>query len=89
MMSQISYYTPEMRRAFHSVTPPKNFYVDVVEHSDDKQLFFIDIMFDKKLLLEASHDEKMDIYRYLQTVKNALESVGAIVQVTGRAAKPR
>jgi hypothetical protein len=88
-MGQMSYYTPEMRRAFHSIPAPKNFYVDVVEHSDDKQLFFIDLMFDKALLLNASHEEKMDIYRYLQTVKNALVDAGAVVQVTGRAAKPR
>lgn len=86
-MSEISYYTPEMRRAFRSVTPPPNFHVEVAEHSDDKQLFFLEILFDKRLLLNASHDDKMDIYRYLKQVQDALMHEGAVVQVTGKAVK--
>lgn len=84
-MGHMSYYTPEMRRAFHSVSAPKGFYLDVVEHSDDKQLFFLELMFDKRLLLNASHDDKMDIYRYLKTIQDALVHSGAVVQITGKA----
>lgn len=84
-MSNISYYTPAMRKAFHSIDAPANFNVQVAEHSDDQQLFFLEIIFDKKLLLNASHDDKMDIYRYLKQLQDALMHEGAIVQITGKA----
>ena len=84
-MSGISYYTPQMRRAFHSITAPKNFSVEIAEHSDDQQLFFLEILFDKRLLLNSSHDDKMDIYRYLKELQDALMHEGAVVQVTGKA----
>lgn len=84
-MSDISYYTPGMRRAFHSIKPPANFHVEIAEHSDDKQLFFLEVLFDKRLLLNASHDDKMDIYRYLKQLQDALMHEGAVVQITGKA----
>jgi len=40
-------YTLEMKRAFHSITPPPNFEVQLFEHNVEG-MFFIEIVADEK-----------------------------------------
>jgi len=70
-------YTNDMRRAFHSVIPPKNFGVTLID--DDN---FITIKLDEKELVRLSHDDKIEAIQYVIRVKDALEQNGAIVLVT-------
>lgn len=73
-------YTPDMKRAFHSITPPPNFYIDVI---DDE--FFLTLRLDEKLFLPMTHDQKIEAAIYVNQVKNALELNGAVVQVVRKA----
>lgn len=70
-------YTDAMRRAFHSVVPPKNFGVVIIDNDH-----FITIKLDERAFLPLSHDEKIDAVKYVTNVKKALEMEGAIVLVT-------
>jgi hypothetical protein len=73
-------YTPEMRRAFHSVLPPKKFYVDLIDNE-----FFVTIRIDEKLMFSLPHDDKLAAFEYVLKVKKALEAEGAIVHVVRKA----
>jgi hypothetical protein len=77
-------YTLEMKRAFHSITPPPNFQVDIFEHNVEG-MFFIEIVADEKKFVKLLDEEKRSAVEYMIRVKDALERNGAIVQVTRRA----
>jgi hypothetical protein len=70
-------YTDTMRRAFHSITPPKNFGINLIDNDT-----FITIKLDEKSFIRMTHDEKIEAVRYISMVKKALEMEGAIVLVT-------
>ena len=75
-------YTNEMRRAVHSITPPKGFGVDIIDNEH-----FLTIKLDEYKFLKMLHDEKMTALQYVVQLKNALEVNGAIVLVTREAVK--
>lgn len=70
-------YTDAMRRAFHSIIPPKNFGVNIIDNNS-----FITIKLDERSFLPLTHDEKIEAVKYVTQVKKALEMEGAIVLVT-------
>jgi hypothetical protein len=84
-MTEISFYTNEMRRAVHSIHPPKNFGVAIAEHSDNGVLLFLEIIADEKSFMQLDYDGKIEAVRYLFKVKHALEDNGAVVQITRKA----
>jgi hypothetical protein len=77
-------YTLEMKRAFHSITPPPNFEVQLFEHNIEG-MFFIEIVADEKKFIRLLDEEKRGAVEYMVRVKDALERNGAIVQVTRKA----
>jgi hypothetical protein len=77
-------YTLEMKRAFHSITPPPNFEVQLFEHNVEG-MFFIEIVADEKKFIRLLDEEKRGAVEYMVRVKDALERNGAIVQVTRKA----
>lgn len=81
----MSFYTDAMRRAVHSIEAPKNFGVDIYEHSENGMLMFLEIVMDERRLVQLSHDDKIAAVIYTMRVKDALEKEGAVVQVTRRA----
>lgn len=70
-------YTDKMRRAFHSILPPKNFGVSVIDNDS-----FITVKLNEKSFIGMTHDEKIEAIKYVTMVKKALEMEGAIVLVT-------
>lgn len=84
-MTNISFYTNEMRRAVHSITAPKNFGISIAEHSDNGVLLFLEIIADEKAFMRLDYDDKIEAVRYLFKVKYALEDNGAVVQITRKA----
>lgn len=70
-------YTDNMRRAFHNITPPKNFSVTIIDNDS-----FLTIKLNEKSFLHMSHDEKIEAVKYVSMIKKALEMEGAIVLVT-------
>jgi hypothetical protein len=78
-------FTEEMRRAFHSITPPPNFGVAIAEHSDNGTLLFIEVIADEKAFLNLDDYGKRQAVEYMAKVKFALENSGAVVQLTRRA----
>lgn len=79
-------YTLEMQRAFHSITPPPNFEVQLFEHNVEG-MFFIEIVADEQKFIRLLDEEKRGAVEYMIRVKKALEDNGAIVQLTRRAMK--
>jgi hypothetical protein len=75
-------YTDSMRRAFHSITPPKGFSVQIIDNDA-----FLTVKLDEKQFIDMVHDEKIQALQYVVQVKNALEMNGAIVLVTREAIK--
>lgn len=80
-----SFYTNEMRRAVHSIEPPKNFSISIAEHSDNGVLLFLEIIADEYSFMRLDYDNKIEAVRYLFKVKQALEDNGAVVQITRKA----
>lgn len=74
------YYTDAMKRAFHSVTPPKGFYVDLLDSEH-----FITIRADEKLFYRMVDSEKREAIEYMIRVKKALEDNGAVVLIVRKA----
>ena len=70
-------YTNDMRRAFHSITPPKKFGVNIIDNEH-----FLTIKLDERDFYRLTHDEKIEAVQYVIKVKAALEQNGAIVLVT-------
>lgn len=73
-------YTAEMRRAFHSITPPKNFSLEIIDNDN-----FLTIRLDERNFHRLTHDEKIEAVQYAMKVKDALEQNGAIVLVVRKA----
>jgi hypothetical protein len=75
-------YTDTMRKAFHSISPPENFSVTIIDNDH-----FITLKLDEHKFLKMVHDEKIQALQYVVKIKNALEQEGAIVLVTREAIK--
>ena len=75
-------YTDSMRRAFHSIIPPKGFKVQIIDND-----VFLTIKLDEKHFVRMVHDEKIQALQYVVQVKKALEMNGAVVLVTREAIK--
>jgi len=74
-------YTDAMRRAFHSITPPKGFSgVELVDNEN-----FISIRLDEKSFAILADDDKRKAIEYVFRIKAALEDNGAIVLVVRKA----
>jgi hypothetical protein len=70
-------YTNDMRRAFHSILPPKGFKVQVIDNEH-----FLTIKLNERQFATMVHDEKIEALKYVVQIKKALEMNGAIVLVT-------
>jgi hypothetical protein len=70
-------YTESMRRAFHSITPPKNFGVNIVDNDS-----FLTVKLNERSFIHMTHEEKIEAIKYVSMLKKALEMEGAIVLVT-------
>jgi hypothetical protein len=77
-------YTLEMQRAFHSISPPPNFGIEVYEHNVEG-MFFLEIVADEQMFARLLDEEKRGAVEYIIRVKDALEHNGAIVQITRKA----
>jgi hypothetical protein len=75
-------YTDNMRKAFHSILPPKNFNVEVIDNDH-----FLTIKLNEYSFINMVHDEKIQALQYVVKLKEALEQNGAIVLVTREALK--
>jgi hypothetical protein len=75
-------YTDSMRKAFHSVIPPKGFNVQIIDNDS-----FLTIKLDERQFVRMVHDEKIQALQYIVQIKKALEMNGAIVLVTREAIK--
>lgn len=69
-------YTDQMRRAFRSIIPPKNFGITLMDCDN-----FIKIKLNEKDFTRMTHDDKLEAVKYVSMVKKALEMEGAIVLV--------
>ncbi len=70
-------YTNEMRKAVHSITPPKGFGVEIIDNKH-----FLTVKLDEQKFLRMGHDDKISALQYVVKLKKALEDCGAIVLVT-------
>jgi len=75
-------YTESMRKAFHSIDPPQNFKVELIDNDS-----FLTIKLDELSFVKMIHDEKIQALQYVVRLKDALEQNGAIVLVTREAIK--
>ena len=67
-------YTDKMKKAFHSVRAPKNFYVQLEDNDN-----FITVRAREDVFMRLSDDEKREAVEYMVRVKKALEDTGSIV----------
>lgn len=74
------YYTDAMRRAFHSLTPPAGFAVELLDSGD-----FLTIRLDERAFAGMLYEEKVEAIQYVTKVKKALEDNGAVVLVVRKA----
>jgi hypothetical protein len=75
-------YTDQMRRAFHSIVPPKGFNLELIDNEH-----FITVKLNEYVFANMVHDDKIQALQYVLNVKKALEMEGAIVLVTREAIK--
>lgn len=75
-------YTDQMRRAFHAVTPPKGFAIELIDNEH-----FLNIKLNEHKFAKMVHDDKIQALQYVLNLKKALEMEGAIVLVTREAVK--
>jgi hypothetical protein len=73
-------YTEQMRRAFHSITPPKGFTIELIDNEH-----FLTIKLNEFKFAKMVHDDKIQALQYVLNLKKALEMEGAIVLVTREA----
>ncbi len=59
-------YTDEMRRAVHSLTPPKGFGIEIIDNEH-----FLTVKLDERKFLHMGHDEKIQALQYVVQVKKA------------------
>lgn len=67
-------YTEDMQRAFRSITPPKNFRLQIIDNEH-----FLTVKASEKDFFSLYHDDKIEAFQYMLKVKQALEENGAIV----------
>jgi hypothetical protein len=67
-------YTDAMRRAFHSITAPKNFSLQIIDHDN-----FLTVKASEKQFMSLLDEDKRAAVEYMVRVKKALEDNGAIV----------
>lgn len=67
-------YTAGMKRAFHSITPPKNFHLQIIDHSN-----FLTVKASEEQFMRLSGEDRKIAVEYMIRVKKALEDNGAIV----------
>jgi hypothetical protein len=67
-------YTDAMKRAFHSITPPIGFGVQVIDNEH-----FITVKAKEKIFMRLLDEDKRRAIEYMVLVKKALEDNGAIV----------
>jgi len=67
-------YTDDMRRAFHSLTPPKNFALQIIDHDH-----FLTVKASERQFMGLLDEDKRSAVEYMIRVKKALEDNGAIV----------
>jgi uncharacterized protein YqcC (DUF446 family) len=70
-------YTEEMAQAFHAITSPEGFSVELYDNEQ-----WLTVVIDPKSLVEKTEDELSEIVNYINKVKLALEEKGAYVLVT-------
>jgi hypothetical protein len=75
-------YTDTMRRAFHSIVPPKHFQVELIDNEH-----FLTIKLNEYDFIKMGHNEKIEALQYVVQLKNALEMEGAIILVSREAIK--
>ena len=75
-------YTDLMKNIVHSINPPKNFGVKIIDNE-----YFLTIKLDERKFLHMVHDEKIAALQYVIKLKKALEDNGAVVLVTREAIK--
>ena len=75
-------YTDSMRRAFRSLTPPKNFQVYIVDEEH-----FLTVLAKEKEFMSLTGEEKVEAVEYMIRVKKALEDNGAIVMLVREGGK--
>jgi hypothetical protein len=75
-------YTETMRKAVHSIVPPKGFGVKIIDNEH-----FLTIKLDEKQFLYMGHDDKISALQYVVKLKKTLEECGAIVLITREAVK--
>ena len=75
-------YTDQMRRAFHSILPPKGFNIELIDNEH-----FLTIKLNELKFAKMVHDDKIRALQYVLNLKKALEMEGAIVLVTREAIK--
>jgi hypothetical protein len=71
-----------MRRAFHSITPPKGFSIELIDNEH-----FLTIKLNEFKFAKMVHDDKIQALQYVLNLKKALEMEGAIVLITREAIK--
>lgn len=75
-------YTDEMRMAFHSVVPPKNFGVRIEDNDQ-----FLTVRVKEDTFMHLLDEEKRAAIEYMIRVKTALEDTGAIVLIVREGGK--
>ena len=75
-------YTDSMRKAVHSIIPPKGFGVEIIDNDH-----FLTVKLEEKKFLRMVHDDKISALQYVVKLKKALEDCGAIVLITREALK--
>ena len=79
-------YTDAMKRAVHSITAPKGFGLEIVEHNTEG-VGWIELVADEIKFMKLLDTDKRSAVEYMVRVKNALEDNGAIVQLTRKAVR--
>lgn len=67
-------YTEAMKMAFHSITPPPNFGVQIIDEDS-----FITVKAKEEVFMRLLDEDKRRAIEYMVKVKIALEDNGAIV----------
>jgi len=75
-------YTDDMRRAFRSIYPPKNFQVDIVDNDH-----FLSVVAREDVFMRLLDEEKRAAIEYMVNVQKALEMNGAIVMLVREGGK--
>jgi hypothetical protein len=67
-------YTMQMKKAVHSIKPPSNFHMDIVDYKH-----FLAIQFYESHWRHMADSERLRCINYMTKVKTTLESFGAQV----------